>query len=63
MGGVVQVAPDLHRERQEGHPLALHDVPVLERCGVGSARSKKEAKEQAAALALRALAREPPRDL
>jgi dsRNA-specific ribonuclease len=33
------------------------------RCGVGSARSKKEAKEQAAALALRALAREPPRDL
>ena len=33
------------------------------RCGVGSARSKKEAKEQAAALGLRALAREPPRDL
>ena len=30
------------------------------RCGVGSARSKKEAKEQAAALALRALARQPP---
>ena len=32
--------------------------------GLGAAaRSKKEAKEQAAALALRALAREPPRDL
>ena len=124
---MVELAPDLHRERQEGHPLAPHDVPVVEdvagdavvldeflrrlgarrseqnarqqlkelcekfsadltiaevtdvlvpkgsfsfefavdglRCGVGSARSKKEAKEQAAALALRALAREPPRDL
>ena len=40
----------------------VEDVDGL-RCGVGSARSKKEAKEQAAALALRALAREPPRDL
>ena len=30
VGGVIEVAPDLHRERQEGHPLALHDVPVLE---------------------------------
>jgi len=30
------------------------------RCGVGTARSKKDAKEKAAALALRALARAPP---
>ena len=30
------------------------------RCGVGTARSKKDAKERAAALALRALARAPP---
>ena len=30
VGGVVQLAPDLHRERQEGHPLAPHDVPVVE---------------------------------
>ena len=30
------------------------------RCGVGTARSKKDAKERAAALALRALARQPP---
>ena len=30
------------------------------RCGVGTARSKKDAKEKAAALALQALARAPP---
>ena len=30
VGGVVQLAPDLHREREERHPLAPHDVPVVE---------------------------------
>ena len=33
VGGVIEVAPDLHRERQEWHPLALDDVPVLEDVG------------------------------
>ena len=30
VGGVVQLAPDLHREREERHPLAPHYVPVVE---------------------------------
>ena len=30
VGGVARLAPDLHREREERHPLAPHDVPVVE---------------------------------
>ena len=39
---------------------AFECVVDEKRCGVGTARSKKDAKEKAAALALRALARAPP---
>ena len=43
-----------------GGSYAFECVVDDKRCGVGTARSKKDAKERAAALALRALARAPP---